>query len=101
MKYKFLGKSGLQISEIGFGTQTFGWVADKKEAFRIADYYAEQGGSYFDTADSYNGGVSESILGSWLKSRKNRESMIIGTKVFFPTGEGPNRAVPKTHLRIC
>jgi len=90
MEYRFLGNTGLKVSELALGTQTFGWGADEKTANALADLFVRAGGNLFDTADSYNNGVSESMLGSWLKARKNRHSVIIATKVFFPTGDGPN-----------
>jgi aryl-alcohol dehydrogenase-like predicted oxidoreductase len=90
MHYKFLGKSGLKVSEIAFGVQTFGWCADEKTAYAILDRFVEAGGNLLDTADSYNEGNAERILGVWLQSRKNRDALVINTKVFFPTGNGPN-----------
>lgn len=92
MRYRFFGDTGIRVSEIALGTQTFGWGAGEEEAFAIADRYAEAGGNFFDTADIYNGGVAESMLGAWLKARGERGSRIVATKVFFPTGEGANDA---------
>ena len=90
MEYRFLGNTGLKVSELVLGTQTFGWGADEKAAFTMADLYVDHGGNFFDTANIYNQGVSESILGKWLKQSGIRDSLIIASKVFFPTGEGPN-----------
>ena len=90
MEYRFLGNTGLKVSELVLGTQTFGWGADEKAAFTMSDLYVDQGGNFFDTANIYNWGVSESILGKWLKQSGIRDSLIIASKVFFPTGEGPN-----------
>ena len=90
MQYRFLGDTGLKVSELVLGTQTFGWGADEKTAHAMADLFVGAGGNLFDTADIYNNGVAESMLGSWLKARENRHSVIIATKVFFPTGDGPN-----------
>jgi len=90
MDYRFLGNTGLKVSEVEMGVQTFGWGADEKTAHAMADLFVEAGGNVFDTANTYNDGVSESMLGSWLKARGSRESLIIATKVFFPTGDGPN-----------
>lgn len=90
MEYRFLGNTGLKVSELVLGTQTFGWGADEKAAFTMSDLYVDQGGNFFDTANIYNRGVSESILGKWLKQSGIRDSLIIASKVFFPTGEGPN-----------
>ncbi|MEN6318030.1 MAG: aldo/keto reductase [Syntrophaceae bacterium] len=89
MKYRYFGKTGLRISEISFGTQTFGWTTDKADAFRLLDYYVAEGGNYLDTADSYNDGASEEILGQWLKGRKRTDDVLIGTKVFFNEHAGP------------
>jgi len=92
VQYRFLGDTGLKVSELVLGTQTFGWGADEKTAHAMADLFVGAGGNFFDTADIYNNGVAESMLGSWLKARENRDSVIIATKVFFPTGDGPNDA---------
>jgi len=90
MEYRFLGNTGLKVSELALGTQTFGWGADEKTAHSLADIFWENGGNFFDTANIYNAGVSESMLGIWLKKRGDRQSKIIASKVFFPTGKGPN-----------
>ncbi len=90
MQYHYLGNTGLKVSELALGTQTFGWGIDKSDAFDLADGYSEAGGNFFDTANIYNQGVAESTLGSWLLERGQRDSRVVATKVFFPTGEGPN-----------
>jgi len=90
MKYRFFGNTGLRVSELAMGTQTWGWNADEKTAHDIADRYVEAGGNFFDTANIYNEGTSESFLGSWLKKRGGRHSFFVSSKVFFPTGDGPN-----------
>lgn len=90
MRYRFLGRSGLRVSELAMGTQTFGWGADETTAHLMADRFVEAGGNFLDTSSTYNAGASESMLGSWLSSRKNRDAMVVATKVFFATGNGPN-----------
>jgi aryl-alcohol dehydrogenase-like predicted oxidoreductase len=90
MRRVFLGKSGLVVSELAMGTQTFGWGADEKTAHALADRFAEAGGILFDSSSTYNDGTSESMLGSWSKSRRNRQQVVFATKVFFATGKGPN-----------
>lgn len=90
MEYIYLGKTGLQISALALGTQTFGWNIGEEESKKLLTQYAGAGGTYFDSADSYNNGESERFLGSWLAEVGNRDSYIIGTKVFFSTGEGVN-----------
>ena len=90
MEYRYLGRTGLRVSALTLGAQTFGWNTGEEEAWAILDRYRESGGNYIDVADSYNGGASERIVGGWLKSRGARREMLVGTKVFFPTGSGPN-----------
>ena len=62
------------------------------EAFALLDQYLEAGGNYVDAADSYNAGESERIVGAWMKRRGVRDRVVLGTKVFFPTGASPNDA---------
>jgi aryl-alcohol dehydrogenase-like predicted oxidoreductase len=90
MKYRFLGKTGLKVSELCMGTQTFGWGADEAIAAAMSDRFVEAGGNFFDTSNTYNEGKSEIMLGNWLKKKGNHPQMIVATKVFFPTGSGPN-----------
>jgi aryl-alcohol dehydrogenase-like predicted oxidoreductase len=90
MEYRYFGNTGIKISCITFGAQTFGWNVAEKEAHELLDYYEAAGGNYIDIADSYNQGDSERIVGTWFKKRGNRERFIIGTKVFFPTGDSVN-----------
>lgn len=90
MEYRFMGRTGLKVSELCLGCQTFGWGADEPAAFALADRYVEAGGNFFDTSNIYNEGKSETMLGNWLKSRGNRQQLVIASKVFFPVGEGPN-----------
>jgi aryl-alcohol dehydrogenase-like predicted oxidoreductase len=90
MEYRFMGRTGLKVSEICLGTQTFGWGADEPTAHALADRFADAGGNFFDTSNIYNEGQSETMLGSWLKSRGGRSRLVIASKVFFPVGDGPN-----------
>jgi aryl-alcohol dehydrogenase-like predicted oxidoreductase len=90
MEYRYLGKSGLKVSELAMGTQTFGWGAEQACAHAMADRFVDAGGNLFDTSSTYNDGASESILGEWLQSRRQRDSLVIASKVYFETGGGPN-----------
>ena len=99
MKYGYFGDTGLKLSRIVLGTQTFGWSVDESNAFNILDCYVEQGGNYLDLADSYNNGASESITGAWLEKANSRHKVILGTKVFFSTDKGPNDSgLSRTHI---
>ncbi|MEM3851383.1 MAG: aldo/keto reductase [Methanomassiliicoccales archaeon] len=89
MQYRYLGKTGIKVSELCLGTMTFGWKADEHESHRILDEFRSDGGNFIDTADVYGRGQSEKIIGSWLK-HNDREEFIIATKVRFESGKGPN-----------
>ena len=85
---KRLGTSDLQVFPLALGGNTFGWTSSEAESFDVLDAYTAAGGNFVDTADVYSswapgnaGGESETILGRWMKERKNRAQMIIGTKV--------------------
>lgn len=82
MRYKLLGKSGLRVSEICLGTMTFGedwnWGSPKDEARKIFDAYVEEGGNFFDTANFYTNGTSETYLGEFIKN--DREKFVVATK---------------------
>ncbi|MCS7240555.1 MAG: aldo/keto reductase, partial [Candidatus Bipolaricaulota bacterium] len=99
MEYRYLGKTGLCVSELALGAQTFGWCTDEREAFEILDRFVAAGGNFIDVADSYNKGESEAIVGRWLASRGGRSQLIIATKVYFPVGTGPNdRGLSRKHI---
>ncbi len=91
--YRTLGRSGLRISPICLGTMTFGddwgWGSDENEARRVFEAYLERGGNYFDTADFYTGGSSETLLGRFAQGRRDR--LVIATKFSLCTDPGdPN-----------
>ncbi len=88
MEYRRMGRSGLKVSEICLGTMTFGHGADAREAARIVAACLDAGGNFFDTANTYNSGESETILGTILRGR--RREAVIASKVFNPIGPGPN-----------
>jgi aryl-alcohol dehydrogenase-like predicted oxidoreductase len=71
--YYTLGRSGLRVSRLALGTMTFGtewgWGADKETARRLVDDYVEAGGNFFDTADLYTNGTSETWLGEFIAAR--------------------------------
>lgn len=97
MEYRTLGRTGLRVSAICLGTMQFGWTADEKQSFKVLDAYFEAGGNFIDTADIYSrwaegnpGGVSETIIGKWIKDRGNRNQVVLATKVRGRMWEGPN-----------
>jgi len=89
MQYRYLGRTGLKVSELALGAMTFGRESSEKVSFQLLDRFVEAGGNFIDTADVYSQGLSEEILGRWLKG-KTRDDFVIATKVRFPMGPGPN-----------
>jgi aryl-alcohol dehydrogenase-like predicted oxidoreductase len=87
--YHTLGRTGLEISPLGLGVMTYGWGADKQAARAMFDLYRECGGNFFDTADLYAGGESETWLGEFVHESRSRDEVVIATKFSFnaQTGE--------------
>ncbi len=88
MDYRTLGRSGLHVSVIGLGGNTFGRYVDAAGTERIVARALELGVNFIDTADTYGAGHSETLLGSALKGR--REQVLLATKVGMRLGDGPN-----------
>jgi aryl-alcohol dehydrogenase-like predicted oxidoreductase len=95
MQKRRLGRTGLHIAPIVFGGNVFGWTAEAKTSFDLLDRFVEAGYNAIDTADVYSawapgnkGGESETIIGDWMKSRGNRDKIIVVTKVGSPMGPG-------------
>ena len=89
MQYRYLGRTGLKVSELCLGAMTFGRESSEELSYQMMDRFKEAGGNFIDTADVYSQGLSETILGRWLKGQK-RDDFIIATKVRFDMGQGPN-----------
>ena len=94
MEYTRLGRTGLQVSRLCLGTMTFGLQRDELAAVAILDRAAEGGIDFIDTSDAYplggdlsTRGVTEEILGRWLRGKRDR--FILATKCFAPTGPSP------------
>ena len=97
MEQTYLGRSGLAVSELCLGTMTFGGPADVQESRAIVDAFREAGGTFFDTADVYNAGKSEQILGEIVAPY--RDEVVIATKAYGGMGDGPNdRSASRRHL---
>jgi aryl-alcohol dehydrogenase-like predicted oxidoreductase len=97
MLMRKLGRSGLRVSALCLGGNTFGWTTDQKASEAVLDAYVEAGGNFIDTADIYSrwapgnvGGESETALGTWMSARRNRHDVLIATKVMGAMGSGPN-----------
>jgi aryl-alcohol dehydrogenase-like predicted oxidoreductase len=97
MEFRTLGRSGLKVPVLGFGTATFGgkgaffqaWGGSgADEATRLVDLCLDAGANLFDTADVYSAGAAEEVLGAAVRGRRDR--VLIATKAAFRTGPGPN-----------
>jgi aryl-alcohol dehydrogenase-like predicted oxidoreductase len=110
MEFRTLGRSGLKVPVLSFGTGTFGggneffraWGAtDVAEATRLVDICLEAGVNLFDTADIYSDGLSETVLGKAVAGR--RADVLISTKATFRMGPGPNDLGSSRHhlIRAC
>ncbi|MEC0229463.1 aldo/keto reductase [Paenibacillus alba] len=99
MKYSYLGRAGLKVSQLCLGTMNFGVDTDEQEAFRIMDAALDAGINFFDTANIYgwgeNAGRTEEIIGRWFAQGGNRrEKTVLATKFYgdmHDTNDGPNR----------
>lgn len=89
MNYRFLGRSGLKVSEMCLGAMTFGRESSEQVSHLMLDRFCTVGGNFIDTANVYSQGISEEILGRWLKHQR-RDDFVIATKVRFGMGSGPN-----------
>ena len=97
MKYRRLGTSGLRVSVLGLGCNTFGRFADADQTARIVHTALDQGVNFFDTADIYSAGTSEEFLGRALAGRHHQA--VVATKVNGATGDGPNdRGSSRAHI---
>lgn len=104
MQYRTLGRSGLKVSVMTMGTMTFGGserigATDQAGADRQIDLCLDHGINLLDTANVYNAGVSEEMIGVALKEPSRRSRALVASKVRFPMGEGPNdRGLSRHHI---
>lgn len=104
MEQRQLGNTDLSIYPVIFGGNVFGWTIDQQQSFKILDEFTGAGFNAIDTADSYSrwvpgnsGGESETIIGKWMKQRKNRDNIIIATKVGSDMGNG-KKGISKSYI---
>ena len=88
MEYKYLGKTGVKVSTLCFGTMSFGGDADEKESAKMFRRCRDLGINFFDCANVYANGLSEEILGRFIADC--RDEVLITSKVYGPTGPGEN-----------
>ncbi|MBS3850178.1 aldo/keto reductase [Devosia sp. BSSL-BM10] len=106
MEYRYLGRSGLKVSVLTMGTMTFGGServghTDQADANRQIDLCLDAGINLLDTANVYNAGVSEEMIGVALRENGRRERALVATKVRFNMGDGPNEGGLSRHHIIA
>lgn len=84
------GATGLKVHPLCFGTMTLGGDADEKTSFELLDRTVDGGLNFIDTANMYNAGQSEAIIGKWIASRGNRERIVLSSKVRYKVGDDPD-----------
>src|SRR5512137_2535159 len=97
MQYVRFGKTGMQVSRLCLGMMSYGskewrkWVLDENEARPFVKRALDAGINFFDTADVYSRGVSETVLGNLLKALAvPRRNVVIATKLYNPMSDDPN-----------
>jgi aryl-alcohol dehydrogenase-like predicted oxidoreductase len=107
MDYRKLGRTGLKVSPLCMGTMQFGWSLNEADSHHVLSATFNAGVNFFDTADIYSrwvdgnpGGVSETIIGNWLKQSKiPRDQIVLATKVRGEMGKGPNdQGLSRVHI---
>ena len=106
MELRPLGKTDLSVSALCLGTMQFGWTADERSSFAVMDAFVEAGGNFLDTADVYRnwaaggpGGLSEEIVGRWMKERGNGDRIVVATKVRGRMWDGPDgEGLSRSHI---
>jgi aryl-alcohol dehydrogenase-like predicted oxidoreductase len=97
MRTRFLGTTGVRVSALAFGTMPFGGAVDEPTAAALFDRCRDAGINHFDSADVYNEGRAELILGRLMASCRNE--LIVSSKAYFPTGPDPNaRGLSRRHI---
>jgi len=101
MDYKFLGRTGLRVSPLCLGTMNFGPRTSEADSFAIMDRALEEGINFFDTANVYGGGETETIIGRWLaQGGQRREKIVLATKVYNGRDPWPNTSrLSARHIR--
>src|SRR5215204_2703487 len=99
MEYRLLGASGIKVSPICLGTMNFGEQTSEADAIRMIDKALDAGINFIDTANVYNGGESERVVGKALARDGKRDRVVLATKVNGEMGRGPNdRGISRYHI---
>lgn len=101
MEYRTIGKTGVQVSPLCFGTMPFGGIADENMSRKMFKEARDRGINFFDSADVYNEGRSEELLGKFMQEHKCRDELVITSKVFGKTAEDVNaKGLSRRHIKL-
>ncbi|RAK11698.1 aryl-alcohol dehydrogenase-like predicted oxidoreductase [Halanaerobium saccharolyticum] len=101
MEYKTIGKTGVEVSPLCFGTMSFGGIADENMSRKMFKEARDRGINFFDSADVYNEGRSEELLGKFMQEHKCRDQLVITSKVFGKTAEDVNaKGLSRRHIKL-
>ena len=99
MEYRSLGRTGVMVSPLCLGTMNFGEPTDEATSIKIINRALDRGINFIDTANVYNAGESERIVGKALNENGKRDSIVLATKVNGSMGPGPNdRGITRYHI---
>jgi len=99
MEYRSLGRSGVMVSPLCLGVMNFGGPTNKEDSIAIINRALEAGINFIDTANVYNAGESERVVGAALQANGRRDEVVLATKVYGQVGQGPNeQGVSRYHL---
>src|SRR5579859_7157040 len=103
MEYRHLGRTGLRVSPLCLGTMNFGPRTSEADSFAIMDRALEEGINFFDTANVYGGGETETIIGRWFaQGGGRREKVVLATKVYNGDDSWPNsNKLSARHIRAA
>src|SRR5687768_9699476 len=103
MEYRPLGRTGVMVSSLCLGVMNFGGVTNAEDSDAIINRALDAGINFIDTANVYNGGESERVLGQALQQNGKRDQIVLATKVYGAMGEGLNeRGASRYHIiRAC
>ncbi|HSN42890.1 MAG TPA: aldo/keto reductase [Propionibacteriaceae bacterium] len=101
MQYTHLGKAGAKVSRLCLGTMNFGWHTDEATSGQIMDAALDAGVNFFDTADIYGAGASESVIGRWFADdATRRDQVVLATKLYIGFDDKPNSGgLTAVHIR--
>jgi aryl-alcohol dehydrogenase-like predicted oxidoreductase len=101
MQYVHLGRTGARVSRLALGTMNFGWHTDEQASRQVMDAALDVGINFFDTANVYGAGASESILGRWFADDPSRrDKVVLATKLYVATSDWPNAGgLSALHIR--